>query len=408
MAILEALRMAIGTMRSNKTRTALTLLGIVIGVFAIIVSVTAVKVIDIYFRESLQFLGASTFTISRYPSIQINGNRGSRNRPNITYDQVEKLRRSMELPVAVSILENFQMGSVRYEGRETEPNIFMLGTDENFLGNFSYELDQGRFLTEEDVLYGRPVIVLGSETAEELFLNETPLGKQIRMSGHRYQVIGVLKSKGGFLGSSWDNRNYAPLTRLFTLYGQPGRDLSLVSVRVREQQLLPAAMEEITGRLRVIRKVPPGEDNNFEIETNDTFRGIFDAFTGILTIAGLIIGLIALLASGVGVMNIMLVTVTERTKEIGVRKSVGARRRDILRQILFEGFFLCQIGGVIGIAIGALIGNLVAVYFDISAAFPWGWAFAAVVMMTFIALGFGGYPAFKAARLNPIDALRYE
>ena len=408
MAILEALRMALGTMRSNKTRTALTLLGIVIGVFAIIVSVTAVKVIDVYFRESLQFLGSSTFTISRYPSIQINGNRGSRNRPSITYDQVEQLRRVMELPVALSVLEDFSMGTARYEDRETEGNIFLLGTDENFLGNYSYELDQGRFLTEEDVRYGRPVVVLGSETAEALFLSETPLGKQIRMGGHRYEVIGVLKEKGGFLGNSWDNRNYAPLTRLFTLYGQPQRNLALVSVRVREMQFLTAAMEEVTGRLRLIRKVPPGEDNNFEIETNDSFRSIFDAFTGTLTIGGLVIGLIALLASGVGVMNIMLVSVTERTREIGVRKSVGARRRDILRQILFEGFFLCQLGGILGIAIGALVGNLVALYFDISAAFPWGWALAAVVMMTFVALSFGGYPAFKAARLNPIDALRYE
>lgn len=408
MAIFEALRMALETMRGNRTRTALTLMGIVIGVFAIIVSVTAVKVIDVYFRESLQFLGSSTFTISRYPSIRINGNRGSRNRPRITYDQVEILRRTMELPVDVSILEDFELGKVRYEGRETEGNIIMLGTDENFLGNYSYELDQGRFLTEEDVRYGRPVIVLGSETAEVLFPNETPLGKLIRMSGHRYEVIGVLKSKGGFLGSSWDNRNYAPLTRLFTLYGQPDRNLALVSVRVRQQQLLTAAMEETTGRLRVIRKVPPGEDNNFELETNDSFRSIFDAFTGALTIAGLIIGFIALLASGVGVMNIMLVSVTERTREIGVRKSVGARRRDILRQILFEGFFLCQIGGVLGIAVGALAGNLVALYFDIRAAFPWDWALAAVVMMTVVALCFGGYPAFKAARLNPIDALRYE
>ncbi|WP_457654712.1 ABC transporter permease [Rhodocaloribacter sp.] len=409
MAFFEAFRMAWDALRSHKMRSFLTLLGMVIGVFAIIVSVTGVSVIDVYFKDKLQFLGASTFTIRRTPAIQLGElDRSVRNRPPITYEQVERLKRVMTIPVTISPIEDFYLGAVRYGKEETEPNVVLLGTDEHMLGNFSYEIDIGRFFSEQDVQFGRPVMVLGSAVAETLFPNISPLGKKVRMDGHKYEVIGVLKEKGSFLGFNQDNRVFAPITRLFSLYGQPERNIASISVRVHDPQLVQAAMEEVTGRLRVIRKVPPGEDNNFEIETNDSMQSIFDAFTGTLTMGGAVIGLIALLASGIGIMNIMLVSVTERTREIGIRKAVGARSRDILRQFLFEAFFLCQIGGVIGILLGALAGNLVAVYFDISATFPLGWAIGAVFMVTAIALVFGGYPALKAARLNPIDSLRYE
>ncbi len=408
MGLAEAFRMALSALRANKMRTALTLLGMVIGVFAIIVSVTAVKVIDVYFNEKMQFLGTSTFTISRYPQIRVEGGRGNRNRPSLTYEQVSRLKRSMETPVIVSIVEDFKLGAVRYGEKDTEPNLVLIGTDENFLGNFSYELDRGRFLTAQDVQYARPVAVIGYQLADELFPNETPLGKTIRMDGHRFEVIGVLKEKGSFLGFSQDNRVMAPITRCFSLYGIPERNMASVSLRVPTAEMLPAAMEETIGRMRVIRKVEPGEENNFEIETNDTFQGVFDAFTGSLTLGGAFIGAIALLAAGIGIMNIMLVSVTERTREIGIRKSIGAKRKDIMRQFLLEAFFLCQIGGVLGILLGAAVGNYVAVYFEITPVFPWDWAFYGVAMVTTIALVFGGFPALKAARLDPIESLRYE
>ena len=409
MAFLEAFRMALEALRSHKLRSGLTLLGMVIGVFAIIVSVTAVSVIDAYFKDRLQFLGSSTFTITRTPPIQTGRlDRSIRNRENITYAQVERLESMMQLPVTVSPLEDFELTKVTYGAEETEPNIIVMGSDEDMLGNFSYEIDLGRFFTADDVQYARPVCVLGSSIAEAIFINETPIGKQVRAGGARCEVIGVLKSKGNFLGWDQDNRLYMPITRGFLLYGAPRRNISSVSVRVTDPMLINAAMEEATGRMRVIRKVPPGEANTFEVSTNDSMQAIFEAFTGTLTIGGAGIGLIALLAAGIGIMNIMLVSVTERTREIGIRKSVGARRRDILRQFLLEAFFMCQIGGLIGIGLGALAGNSVALYFDISAAFPTGWAIGAVIMVTFIALVFGGYPAFKAARLHPIESLRYE
>ncbi len=409
MGFSEAFRMAISALHANKMRSSLTLLGMVIGVFAIIVSVTAVKVIDTYFKESMSFLGSSTFTVSRYPSVNVeHGKRSSRNRPNLTYDQVERLKKSMKTPVIISVVEFFNMGAVRYREKETEPNLALLGTDENFLGNFSYELGRGRFLSEQDVQYARPVVVIGFPLAEELFPNESPLGKSIRMDGHRYEVIGVLEEKGSFLGFAQDNRLLAPITRCFTLYGHPNRSMESVSLRVLRPEIMEAAKEETIGRMRVIRKVAPGEENSFEVETNDTFQSIFDAFTGSLTTGGAFIGAIALFAAGIGIMNIMLVSVTERTREIGVRKSIGAKRKDIMRQFLMEAFFLCQIGGLFGILLGAAVGNGVALYFDITPVFPWDWAFLGVAVVTVIALVFGGFPALKAARLDPIESLRYE
>lgn len=409
MSFLEAFRMALGALRSNKLRSALTLLGMVIGVFAILVSVTGVKVIDAYFQDRVNFLGSNTFTVSQYPSIQL-GNI-DRNRKPITFEQIERLERSLQVPVEISILEDFNWppGALRYKDRETESGLFVLGTNQHFLQNFSYELDQGRFLTEQDVHYARSVMVIGSELATELFPNETPIGKSVTFDGRRYQVIGVLAEKGGFLGSSGqDRRMLAPISYLFSVYGNPGRNMASISIRPLDSKDVIQAQDEVTARLRVIRKVPPLEENDFEIETNETFAGFFDAFTGTLTAGGAAIGLIVLICSGIGIMNIMLVSVTERTREIGIRKALGAKRRDVVAQFMLEAFVLCQIGGVLGIFLGVMVGNIVALQFDISFAVPWNWAFGAVGMVTGIALVFGVYPAFKAARLNPIEALRYE
>jgi len=381
----------------------------IIGVFAIIMSVTAVEVIEVYFKDKMDFLGSATFTVSKYPPIVISDDSRYRNRRNITYEQVERLKRTISVPVDISVLEDFDIGGVRYGSRETaEPNVILIGSDENLLGNFSYEIEQGRPITDQDVHYARPVVVLGSSLAEELFPSETPLGKVVEMKGIRMQVVGVLEAKGNFLGINLDSRVFSPVTFLFSKYGYPLRDMAAISVRASGVQAMPDAIDEVIGRMRAIRKVPPGEENDFEIESNDSMQQIFDAFTGTLAMGGAGIGLIALLAAGIGIMNIMLVSVTERTREIGIRKSVGARRKDVLRQFLIEAFFLCQIGGFAGILMGVLAGNAIAWYFEISPAIPWGWAFFAVIMVSVISLVFGGYPAFKAARLDPIEALRHE
>lgn len=407
MKFFEAFRTAWASLQSNKLRSALTLLGMVIGVFAIIASVTAVKVIDVYFQESLSMMGSTTFSVTRYPSISM-GPRSDEYRRAITYEQVERLDDAITLPLTISPEEWFDMVKVRYGTRETEPNIIMGGSNENYPLHFGFEMTEGRGLSGQDVQYARSVVMLGSAVAELLFPNESPLGKDVIIKGRRFQVVGVLSSKGSFLGFSWDNRVIAPITTLFYLYGGTDRDIESVSIRAGSPLEVPGAMEHVIGHMRTIRKIPPGNANDFEIETNNTLQNAFDAFTGVLTIAGAGIGLIALLAAGIGIMNIMLVSVTERTREIGIRKSTGARRRDIMRQFLFEAFFLCQIGGLVGIVLGALFGNLTALYFDITAAFPVGWAIAGFLMVTMVAVVFGVYPAMKAARLDPIESLRHE
>jgi putative ABC transport system permease protein len=407
MGIFEAIRSALSSLRVNKMRTFLTLLGMIIGVFAIITSVTAVKVIDVYFQDRMSMLGSTTFTVSRYPAVQVSDGPRAQRRP-ITYEQIQRLERAIGEPVFISVFSGFGVGSVRYESRETEPNVVLIGTDQHFVENYSYEVDLGRPFTEQDIHYARPVMLLGATVAEELFPNETPIGKAVQIRGRRYQVVGVLAAKGNFLGMNMDNRVFAPISNLFASFGGLDRNLGSVSVRSASINRMPAAMDETIGRLRTIRKVPPGDPNDFEVETNDTMRAVFDAFTGVLGIGGAGIGLIALLAAGIGIMNIMLVSVTERTREIGVRKSVGARKRDIMRQFLLEAFFLCQVGGLIGIILGVAFGNLTAVQFGISGAIPWGWAIVAVVLVTVIAIVFGGYPAARAARLDPIESLRYE
>lgn len=406
MNLFEALRSALSALRANKVRSALTLLGMVIGVFAVIASVTAVDVIDVYFEESLQIYGGSTFSVERK-----GGWRGGRRQsaPDVTYEQALRLKRRASGDLTVSLQEDFDHGEkVSYKGRQTDGGTTLYGSDENFLSNFGYDLAQGRPITEQDVEYARPVALLGADVVEALFPNETPLGKEVNVGRVRLQVVGVLAEKGSFLNLSFDNRVIAPISYLAGAYGVRGRNIADLSVRTAGFGELEAGKQEVISHMRVIRKLAPGEDNDFEIESNATIQEGVKAFTATLTTAGAGIGLIALLGAGIGIMNIMLVSVTERTREIGIRKAVGAKRRDIMRQFLIEAVVLCQIGGLLGIAAGGGFGNLVAVYFDISAAFPWSWAIGGVLAVTLIAVVFGGYPAWKAARLDPIDSLRYE
>ncbi len=410
MLLLEYLRMAWESLRSNKLRSMLTLLGIVIGVFSVIAAVTAVQVIEVYFNDTFRGMGANTFYVSRVNTngIQIGPrDRSLRNRPNLTYDDMEQLRRRAELPLSVAPDGWFGQMAVTYGSASTDPTVSLRGVNQDWAINNGFEVEDGRFLTEDDVRYARSVVVLGAPIVKRLFDVEQPIGKTVRIDGRQYRVIGTFKEKAGFLGGSPDNIAMVPITRLFDVYGEPSRNISY-DVRAPSAALLQATIDEVTGHLRVIRKVSPREDNNFDVVTNDAMRGPMDAFTRYLTMGGAGIGLIALLAAGIGIMNIMLVSVTERTREIGIRKALGATRRDVLRQFLLEAVFLCQIGGLLGILLGVVGGNVLALTFDLQPTFPWAWAIGGVVGVTLIALVFGVYPAYKAARLNPIEALRYE
>ncbi len=396
------------SLRSNKLRSALTLLGIVIGVFAIVSSVTAVRVIDVYFNDTINFLGSTTFSVQKTPGVQFGHlDERIRKRKDITYEQIATYRRRAQLPIVASPTDYFGAVKATYLDRETRPNVSLVGSDEGWIVNNSYDLSAGRFLTDTDVRFSRSVIVLGESVTETLFPNENPLNKEIRLDGRRFKVIGVLAEKGQAFGQDLDQTVIAPITRLLDVYGSNGRSLS-IEIRAPSIELLGATMDEASGILRSIRKVRPGEENDFEIVTNESLLTAFTSFTQYLTLGGAGIGLIALLTAGIGIMNIMLVSVTERTREIGTRKAVGATSGAILRQFLMETIFLCQVGGVIGILLGVLAGNATALAFDIRPTFPWDWGLIGIAGITIIALIFGVYPAYKAAKLNPIEALRHE
>ena len=232
--------MALGALRANKLRSALTLVGVVIGVFAVIASVTAVDVIDLYFNESLRFYGSSTISVERYQR----GQDDERYHPPITYAQVQRLERMATSDLRISLTERFEfLARVTFGGRETEPNIWLEGTDENFLGNYGYAIEQGRPITAQDVQYGRPVAMIGAPIAEELFPNQSPLGKRIEVGRAQLEVIGVLQEKGGFLGFDYDTRVYAPITALLPIYGNRGRNIGNVTVAAPTRQQLQAAQE---------------------------------------------------------------------------------------------------------------------------------------------------------------------
>ena len=402
----ETVREALQALRANKLRSALTLLGIVIGVFAVIAAVTAVDVIDQYFKSSIQGFGASTFSVERYD--YGGGDGPGRYHPPITHDQVLRLKEQVATDLTVSVSERFDgRAKAQSDRQETNPNVSLYGTDESFLSNFGYEMQAGRPFVEQDVQSGRPVALLGSEVADVLFPSTSPLGQQVRIGRVRLKVVGVLAEKAGLFRSP-NTRVYAPLTHLFGAYGSGGRNMDDMRIRAASSNQLTAAEDEVRSQLRVIRQVAPGAPSTFNIESSDFLRSTFGEFTSTLTTGGALVGLISLLAAGVGIMNIMLVSVTERTKEIGIRKAVGAKWRNILSQFLLEAIVLCQIGGLIGIVLGGMGGNLAALYWDISPSFPWMWAAIAVGGVTLLAIVFGGYPAYKAARLDPIESLRYE
>ncbi|WP_263789421.1 ABC transporter permease [Salinibacter sp.] len=406
MSGLETIWEALQALRANKLRSALTLLGIVIGVFAVIAAVTAVDVIDQYFKSSIQGFGASTFSVERYD--YGGGDGPGRYHPPITHDQVLRLKERVGTDLTVSVSERYDGGvKAQSDRQETNPNVSLYGTDEAFLSNFGYEMRAGRPFVEQDVQGGRPVALLGSEVADVLFPAVSPLGQQVRIGRVRLEVVGVLAEKAGLFRSP-NTRVYAPLTHLAGAYGSGGRNMDDTRIRAASPRQLTAAEDEVRSQLRVIRQVAPGAPSTFNIESSDFLRSTFGQFTSTLTTGGALVGLISLLAAGVGIMNIMLVSVTERTKEIGIRKAVGAKWRNILGQFLLEAIILCQIGGLIGIVLGGLGGNLAALYWDISPSFPWMWAAIAVGGVTLLAIVFGGYPAYKAARLDPIESLRYE
>lgn len=408
MNLVETLRLALGALQSNKLRSSLTMLGIAVGVFSVIGVMTVISGLRGSIESGLNVLGANSFQFTKFPAINFSDPRQRfANRRDIDFGQAARFKLLMSESAAVSLALNRSGIRVSYLDRRTNPNVRMTGTDENFLSSRNFDVAAGRNIGPGDVEFGRAVAVIGNGIAERIFLNEDPLGKAVRMDGQSYTVIGVLAAKGSSFGQSQDNFVVIPITQFMEVYGRARRSVG-INVQAVNQAELVATQERAIGVMRLVRSLEPEDRNDFEVFSNESLIEAFNNIAGVVAVGAFVISAIALLASGVGVMNIMLVSVTERTKEIGIRKSIGAKKRNILNQFLIEATLLSMMGGLAGILFGVLGGNIAATFFNAEMIFPWGWAIAGLLVCSAIGIGFGLYPAYKAASLDPIEALRYE
>ena len=409
----EIIAMALSSLGANKLRAALTMTGITIGVFSIISVMTAIGALQNSIENGLSFLGSNIFQFGKYP---VNVNAGGeikkkyQNRRDISYRQALHYYELMQGNAREICLKCFGYelkGQAVYNGVKTTPSLLIVGTNRSFLTANAYTLGYGRNLNDEDVDLARNVIVVGKIIEKRLFPHESPIGKVIRMSGHTYTIIGVLAEKGTSFGQSQDDICMMPITRFFEDFGSAKRTVN-IATQSFSQETYNGTLDKGIGAMRIARGLRADQENDFEIYSNDSLKSAFTSIAGVVRIGAFVISFIALVAAGIGIMNIMLVSVTERTKEIGVRKSIGARSRDILRQFLTEAVFISEAGGILGIILGVIGGDLLAVWLKVDIIFPFGWAIAGLVVCSAIGIGFGLYPAYRAAALDPIEALRYE
>ena len=417
MRMRENLPMALEAVRANKLRSALTLVGIVAGVASIIAVMTGISVLQSTIEHEMSVLGNQTFQVQKWPA----GGFGPRDidwrkiqaRKPITVDNANAVREKVRNADLVGA-ELWRFGaSAHYQGETTEANLNVVGGDPQYAPNNTHLVGLGRNLTDEDVRVSRKVAVIGYALADRLFPFADPLDKVIKVDGRKYTVVGVFEEKKSAFGGGYDNYVLMPITTWVAAYGlkdvDGNRERSVnVTVRARRPELLAEAIEETRAVLRVERGVKPGQDDDFDIFTNDSQIKAFNQTTASIKLGAFVIGIIALVVAGIGIMNIMLVSVTERTREIGIRKALGAKRKDVLAQFLLEAVLLCNTGGVGGVLVGFGLGNIVALIWKFQVHVPLDWAVYGLVFCTIIGLTFGMWPAVKASKLAPIEALRWE
>jgi putative ABC transport system permease protein len=409
--------MALSAIGVHKLRSLLTLVGIIAGVAAIIAIMTGISVVQTAMEKELSVLGTQTFQVQKWP-VGGFGNQADRDwrkiqrRRPVTVANADAVREGV---AAVDLVgaEIWQLsGAEASFAGENSSGVWICGGTPEYPENNTHYVRLGRNLTAEDVAVGRHVVVIGPAIADELFPFTDPIGRTIRVDGRKFVVQGVFEEKTSSMGGRFDKYVLMPVTAFIRTYGlrnEQGHERSVnMTVRARTPELLEDAIEETRAVLRVDRSVDPREEDDFEIFTNDSQIKAFNQATAGVKVAAFVIGIVALIVAGVGIMNIMLVSVTERTREIGVRKALGASRRAILTQFLMEAVVLCNIGGVLGVAVGFGLGNVVTAFTDFAVNIPWEWAVRGALFCTVVGLVFGLWPAVRASRLTPIEALRFE
>ena len=414
MRVSDVFVMSLGAIGGNKLRSFLTLVGIVLGVASIIGVMTAISVMQTTMEKEMTVLGAQTFQLQKWPN-GFNSDelrRAAQKWPPVTLDEAQAIRdqvSSVDL-VGTEIWDYGKAAS--YKGITTEPNITLCGGSPEYSENNTQFIGEGRNISRMDMLASRRVAVLGNALALQLFPFTDPIGKTILLDGRKFEVIGVFVKKVSAFGGPYETMALVPSGAYTQIYGMIDGDGFPRSVNVtvhsKTPELLQDAIEQTRQVLRTVRHLKHDEADNFYYFTSLSQIDTFNKATQGVKIGAFLMGAVALLVAGIGIMNIMLVSVTERTKEIGIRKSLGAKRRNILLQFLLEAVVLCNVGGVIGIALGFVLGNAFTFFTDFEANVPLGWAVFGVFFCSLIGIVFGMIPAIKASRLNPIDALHYE
>ncbi|MBI5215214.1 MAG: ABC transporter permease [Ignavibacteriae bacterium] len=402
--------MALNAIRTNKLRSILTLLGIAVGVFSIIGVMTAMGVLLNSIQGEMSALGVNTFQVQKYPMFQTGSAKEQaslRNRRDITYEQALRVKEDASLAKLVGMFCS-DWGKIIQSpsGLKTNPNISLSGRDiEGFTAN-SWTIGDGRLYTQSELESGKRVVVLGIDVVKKIFPRVNPIGEKVRIDGHEFEVVGVVQPRGNMLGGNGDNFAVIPITTYFDIYGK--NETIQIKVQSRDAESYDDCMEQTRGILRAARHVTPGADDDFYFWSNDSMIQQFNDLTKYVRLGIMLVSAIALLAAGVGIMNIMLVSVTERTREIGIRKAIGAKKSNILTQFVLEAVLLSEFGGVVGIVVGVLAGNILAFSMGIPPVVPYDWVAIGFLSCSVVGIVFGVYPAWKASNLDPIESLRYE
>ncbi|HEY1172223.1 MAG TPA: ABC transporter permease [Verrucomicrobiae bacterium] len=406
----ESFRMAIAAVTAHKLRSTLTLSGVVVGVFSIIVVMTAMRILQRNVESELSGLGTHTFAVSRWPGISFEGPSGwekYRRRQNLMMEHVHALERRATMAKTIGAETGLMSSEASSRYFTTNPDVQLNGVTPGVFQAKNWVIEQGRAFGQGDMESARAVCVLGNYLAKSLFPHSSPVGEEVKFDGVKYMVVGYLEAKGGMGGAGQDNFMAIPMSTGLNRYGARWRSLSIL-VQAESAQAFDDTIEQTRGILRAVRKVQPGQPDDFEIMSNDSLIEQFRSLTFAVRVGVTVISSISLLAAGIGIMNIMLVSVTERTREIGVRRAIGAKKRNILTQFIMEAVVICQIGGLIGVILGVGGGNAAAIYFETPPVIPVDWVALGLLICSAVGVVFGTYPAYKAANLDPIESLRYE
>ncbi|HPH83608.1 MAG TPA: ABC transporter permease [Flavobacteriales bacterium] len=408
--VFENIRIALTSIRSQSLRTFLTIMIIALGIMALVGILTAIDVIKESITSNFTSMGANTFNIRNRGSNMRIGKGGKRPPvyKTISFEEASRFKDEFRFPCKVGIsCVGSRISTVKSGSLKTNPNITIFGGDENYLITAGYELSEGRNFSMTEINTGSNVALIGQELKKNLFPKSSPIGKEISVGALKVKVIGLLKEKGSSFGFGGDKIVLLPVLNVRQHFGSNSMSF-VINVLADSPATIDATVAEATGFFRKIRKLRTKEPANFELTKSDNLSAMLIDNLSFVTIAATLIAIITLVGAAIGLMNIMLVSVTERTREIGVRKAIGATSITIRNQFLIEAIVICQLGGILGIVLGILMGNGVSMYFDQGFIIPWAWMILAAILCFIVGLLSGLIPAIKAAKLDPIEALRFE